>query len=303
MQTLNDILILAQKKPPKTIALACPEDLEVIETIKEAVKKNLCSFLLFGKKALIIEMMTKLNVSQNEKVKVIDVTTPEAACLEAVKSVARGDAQILMKGLIDTSIILKAVLNREEGLRSNQILSHVMVCELPKLKRLILLSDGAMNIDPNPIDLKHIVNNSLKVANYLTISRPKVALLSAVEKVNPKMMSTIKCQEILNMYNQGEIIGCDLLGPLALDLAIDPEAARIKGVNHPVAGKADILIAPYIEVANVLYKGWVFGCSNIKSAGIVVGAKAPIVLTSRADSHETKIYSIALSVIMGDDHV
>lgn len=303
MKSLNEVLKLAQKQVPKTIALACPEDFEVLTAVFEARHLNLCSFILFGNKALIMQKLAIMNRQIDDNVKIVDVKNNELACLEAVKAVSSGDAQILMKGLVDTSVILKAVLRREDGLRTNNILSHIMLCELPKLKRLIFLSDGAMNIDPSPEDLKHIINNVVKVAHALEINQPKVALLSAVEKVNPKMLSTIKCQTVQEMYNQGKIIDCDLLGPLALDLAIDKEAARIKGINHPVAGNADILIAPYIEVANVLYKGWVFGCSNIKSAGIVVGAKAPIVLTSRADTHESKIYSIALSVLIGEYHV
>jgi phosphate butyryltransferase len=203
-----------------------------------------------------------------------------------------------MKGLVDTSIILKEVLNRDYGLRTDNILSHVMICELPKFDRLIFLSDGAMNIDPTIEQLKQITLNAVSLARSLNISRPKVALLSAKEKPDPKMPSTLKCQAIQDMYERGEIVRCDICGPLAVDLALDKEAAKIKNIRNNVAGQADILIAPYIEVANALYKGWVFGCEGVKSAGIVIGAKNPIVLTSRADSHESKLYSIALSVLM-----
>jgi phosphate butyryltransferase len=229
---------------------------------------------------------------------IVDIKGKEAACAEAVKAVSSGRADVLMKGLVDTAIILKEVLNAEYGLRSDSILSHVMLVELPGFDRLIFLSDGAMNIDPSVEELKHILNNAVLLAKALHVSRPKVAILSAIEKVNPKMPSTLKAKALEEMAERGEIVHCKVCGPLAVDLALDKEAAKTKGIKNDVAGNADILISPYIEVANALYKGFVFGTDGVKSAGLVMGAKAPIVLTSRADSHESKLYSIALSVLM-----
>lgn len=297
MKTLQELMLVAQNQPNKTIAVACPEDHEVLQAISEAVNLNLCDFILFGDEVKIKKIANEINFSLSN-CKIINITDKETACFEAVKSVSSGQADVLMKGLVDTAVIMKKVLDKEYGLRTDSIISHVMVIQLPKFDRLIFLSDGAMNIDPTVDQLKQITVNAVNLARALSISRPKVACISAVEKVNSKMPSTLKCHEIEQMQENLEIIHCDICGPLAIDLALDKEAAKTKNIKSPVAGNADILIVPYIEVGNALYKGWMFGVDNVKSAGIIMGAKAPIVLTSRADSHETKLHSIALSVIM-----
>lgn len=298
MKTLNQIVKLAQSLPKKTVAVACPEEHEVLESILAAKEANLCDFILYGSEPEIRDLMAEFPEGSFADVQIVNIKGKEAACLEAVKAVSSGKAQVVMKGLVDTSVILKAVLDKEVGLRTDSVLSHVMILELPKFDRLIFLSDGAMNIDPTPEQLKQITVNAVNMARSLHISRPKVALISAVEKVNPKMPSTLKCQAVSDMYERGEIVHCDIYGPTAVDIALDKTAAKIKNIKNDVAGQADILIVPYIEVGNALYKGWMFGCEGVKSAGIVVGAKAPIVLTSRADSPESKLYSIALSVLM-----
>lgn len=297
MKTLQEIIMVAQNRPNKTIALACPEDHEVLQAVWEAVKLNLCDFILFGDTDKIESIAKEMNFTLDH-CKLVKCKDKEAACLEAVKSVSSGESNVLMKGLVDTAVILKKVLDKEIGLRTDNILSHVMVMQLPKFERLIFLSDGAMNIDPTVEQLKKITINAVRLARALSISRPKVACISAIEKVNPKMPSSVKCHEVEEMVENHEIVHCDICGPLAIDLALDKEAAKIKNMKNPVAGNADILIVPYIEVGNALYKGWMFGSENVKSAGIIMGAKSPIVLTSRADSHETKLYSIALSVLM-----
>ncbi len=297
MKTLKEIIMVAQNRPNKTISLACPEDHEVLKAVSEAVNLNLCDFILFGDEAKIKNIANENNLILNH-CQIVNVPDKETACFQAVKAVYDGKAAVLMKGLVDTAIIMKKVLDKDIGLRTDNIISHVMVIQLPKFDRLIFLSDGAMNIDPTVDQLKKITVNAVNLARSLSISRPKVACISAIEKVNPKMPSSVKCHEIALMQERLEIIHCDISGPMAIDLALDKEAAKIKNMKNPVAGNADILIAPYIEVANALYKGWMFGCENVKSAGIILGAKVPMVLTSRADSHETKLYSIALSVLM-----
>ncbi len=297
MKTLSEMMMVAQNRPNKRIALACPDDHEVMQAVKDAVDLSLCDFILFGDELRINKIAGEINFSLNN-CEIVNIYDREKACYEAVKAVSTGQANVLMKGLVDTSIIMKKVLDKEIGLRTDKIISHVMVIQLPKFERLIFLSDGAMNIDPTVEQLKQITINAVNLARSLSISRPKVAVISAIEKVNPKMPSTLKCQEIEQMQEKLEIVHCDICGPLAIDLALDKEAAKTKNIKNPVAGNADILIVPYIEVGNALYKGWMFGCDNVKSAGVIVGAKSPIVLTSRADSHETKLYSIALSVLM-----
>jgi len=301
MKSLDEIMLCAQTRPNKTIAVACAEDHEVLQAVSDAVKLNLAHFILFGDEIKMRNIAQEMNFDF-VNCQLVNVPDKEQACLEAVKSVSSGSADVLMKGIVDTAIIMKKVLDKEVGLRTDNLISHVMVIQLPKFDRLIFLSDGAMNIDPSIDDLKKITKNAVKLAHNIGISRPKVACISAVEKVNPKMPSTIKCQEVEKMVENLEIFQCDICGPLAIDLALDKEAARIKNIKNPVAGNADILIVPYIEVGNALYKGWVFGSDNVKSAGIIVGARAPIVLTSRADSAESKLYSIALSVLLDKEN-
>lgn len=304
MKSLKELLKFKATSLEVKVAVACPEDEEVLNAILEAYELGLCSFSLVGNLNQVNQIIKDMGKELPKEFKLIDVKEPDQACQLAVKEVSEGNAQVLMKGLVDTSVILKAVLNKEYGLRTNNVLSHVIVCELPYLKRLIFLSDAAMIIDPSIPQLKEITINAVSLAKSLGIEKPKVALISAVEKINPKMPSTTKAMEVKELWKKGEIKDCELEGPLAVDLALSVEAAKTKKINSPVAGNADILIVPFIEVGNALYKGWVFGCEGPKSAGIVLGAKAPIVLTSRADSHEAKLYSIALAVrhLQGDGY-
>ena len=203
---------------------------------------------------------------------------------------------MVMKGLVDTSIILKAVLNKEIGLRTGNILSHVAVFDIEGYDRLFFVTDAAMNLAPNIQEKKQIIENSCQVARALDIEVPKVALICAKEKVNPKMKDTVEAKELEDMYLRGEITGCMVGGPFALDNAVSEEAAKHKGMDHPIAGKADVLVVPDIEAGNVLYKSISY-FAKCESAGLIVGAKAPIILTSRADSDKTKLNSIALGVL------
>jgi phosphate butyryltransferase len=295
MKSLKELLNFETNKRVR-IAVACPEDREVLGALFEAYELGMGTFSLFGDVDKIKAVADEMGKEIPSDFLLVKAADGQQACQLAVKAVSGGEAQILMKGLIDTSVILREALNKEYGIRTDKILSHVMVCELPFLNRVVLLSDGAMIIDPTVPQMKEITLNAVELAKALGFEYPKVAILSAVEKVNPKMPSTIKAQELMELWQNGEIPGCELYGPLAVDGALSWEAARIKKIDSPVAGRADILIVPFIEVGNALYKGWMFGCSGPKSAGIIMGAKAPIVLTSRADSHEAKLYSIALAI-------
>lgn len=296
MKSLTQLLNNVKKNLDIRVAVACPEDDEVLNAIYEAYELGFCSFSLFGNVDEIMNLVKEMGKEVPKDFILENAIEPELACMLAVKSVSEGQSHVLMKGLVDTSIIMKEVLNKEYGIRNNQVISHVMVLELPRLQRLILLSDAAMIIDPSSSQMKEITINAVSLAKSIGIIDPKVAVISAIEKVNPKMPSTLKAKELHEMWENGEIKDCQLYGPLAVDGALSLEAAKTKNISSPVAGNADILILPYIEVGNALYKGWMFGADNIKSAGIVMGAKAPIVLTSRADSHESKLYSIALAV-------
>ena len=218
------------------------------------------------------------------------------ASLKAVEIVSTGKAHMVMKGLVDTSIILKAVLNKEVGLRTGKPLSHVALFHVPGFDKMHLVTDAAMTIAPDLEGKKALIENIVPVAKALDIDMPKVAVICAKEKPNPKMPDTMDARALQEMNERGEIKDCIVGGPLALDNAVSKKASEIKGIDHPCAGDADILLTGDIEAGNVLYKSMIY-FGKAKNAGVIVGAKAPIVLTSRADSDEAKLYSIALGVL------
>lgn len=296
MINFAEIMQTARQKGPKTIAVAAAQDLEVLLAVKNARDLGLAEAILVGD-ASRIRQIDQANQLDLTGVSIIDQADAAQACRTAVQLVSEGKAQILMKGLVDTAVILKAVLDKEIGLRTENVLSHVAVAEIAGYDRLFYITDAAMNIEPDLITKKQIIENSIQVANALGNDHPKVACICAVEKVNAKMKATVDAAALVKMNESGELGGCLVAGPLALDNAVSLEAAQHKGITNPVAGNADILVMPFIEPGNMLYKSIVFFAKG-KLAGIVVGAKAPIVLTSRADSDEAKLNSIAIGVLM-----
>ncbi len=276
------------------LAVAVAQDAEVLLAVDGAYKLGIAGAILVGNEAEIRTIAEKLSIDLS-KYTVIDEPDKVEACRKAVKLVRDKEADVVMKGLVDTSIILKAVLDKEIGLRESPVLSHVALFEVPGYDRLFYLTDAAMNIAPDLEAKKHILRNAVKVAHALGNENPIACALCAVEKVNPKMQATLDAAALVEANQAGEIDGCTVIGPLALDNAISEEAAHHKGITDPNAGKADILLVPAIEVGNVFYKSMVF-MARAKNAGMIVGAKAPIVLTSRADSDETKLNSIALAL-------
>ncbi len=296
MINFAEIMQTARQKGPKTIAVAAAQDLEVLLAVKNARDLGLAEAILVGD-ASRIRQIAQANQLDLTGVAIIDQADAAQACRTAVQLVSEGKAQILMKGLVDTAVILKAVLDKEIGLRTENVLSHVAVAEIAGYDRLFYITDAAMNIEPDLITKKQIIENSIQVANALGNDHPKVACICAVEKINAKMKATVDAAALVKMNESGELGGCLVAGPLALDNAVSLEAAQHKGITNPVAGNADILVMPFIEPGNMLYKSIVFFAKG-KLAGIVVGAKAPIVLTSRADSDEAKLNSIAIGVLM-----
>jgi phosphate butyryltransferase len=229
-----------------------------------------------------------------EAVRVIDHPKEKAAA-EAVKAVNQNDAQVVMKGNIDTKTLLKAVLDKQFGLRASGVLSHVSLFEIPGREQLIFLTDAGMNIAPTLEEKVHIINNAVEVARKIGITQPKVAPLAAVEVVNPAMPATQDAAILSQMNKRGQIKNCLIDGPLAFDNAVSMKAAEQKQIQSEVAGRADILMVPTIEVANALYKSFIY-FAQAKVAAVISGAKAPIVLTSRSDSAESKVYSLALAL-------
>ncbi|MBN2793830.1 MAG: phosphate butyryltransferase [Clostridia bacterium] len=296
IKNFKEVLEIARERGPKTVAVACAQDTDVLKAVENARQNNIIDAILVGDQEKIESIMNEENIDKNQY-EIIHIEDLAEASLKAVELVSTGKAHMVMKGLVDTSIILKAVLNKEVGLRTGSVLSHVAVFDVMNYPRLLLVTDAAMNIEPDLDQKKQIIENSLQVAYGLDIDVPKVGVICAKEKVNPKMPATVDAGELVKMNEAGELTGCIVGGPFALDNAVSEEAARLKGINHPVAGKADILMCPNIESGNILYKTLGF-LANAQSAGVIVGAKAPIILTSRADSEDAKLNSIALGVLM-----
>ncbi|MGF9871638.1 phosphate butyryltransferase [Bacillus tropicus] len=292
---LEHLIDQAAGQPKKTVAVAVAEDHEVIEAVARAITLQLAQFRLYGNQEKIMGMLQEHGLQTSEHIEVIAATSSAEAAELSVKAVRNGEADVLMKGNIPTANILKAVLNKEWGLRKGSVLSHVAAFEVPNYNRLIFVTDAAMNIAPDVTQKAAIIQNTVEVARAIGIDLPKVAPIAAVEVVNPAMQATIDAAMLTQMNRRGQIKNCVVDGPLALDNAVSQIAAEHKGIVSDVAGKADILLVPTIEAGNVLYKSLVY-FADAKVGAMITGAKAPIVLTSRADSAETKVYSLALAV-------
>ncbi|HDR7513712.1 phosphate butyryltransferase [Bacillus mobilis] len=292
---LEHLIDQAAGQPKKTVAVAVAEDHEVIEAVAKASTLQLAQFRLYGNQEKIMGMLQEHGLQTSEHIEVIAAASSAEAAELSVKAVRNGEADVLMKGNIPTANILKAVLNKEWGLRKGSVLSHVAAFEVPNYDRLIFVTDAAMNIAPDVTQKAAIIQNTVEVAQAIGMDLPKVAPIAAVEVVNPAMQATIDAAMLTQMNRRGQIKNCVVDGPLALDNAVSQIAAEHKGIVSDVAGKADILLVPTIEAGNVLYKSLVY-FADAKVGAMIAGAKAPIVLTSRADSAETKVYSLALAV-------
>jgi len=228
---------------------------------------------------------------------IVDVREP-AACAETAAAMARsGEVSVIMKGSLHTDELMAALIAREAGLRSSRRVSHVTVLDVPDYPRLLLVSDAAINIAPDLVAKRDITQNAIDLAHALGLAAPRVAILSAVETVTPEVHSTIDAAALCKMADRGQISGAVLDGPLAFDNAISAEAARVKGIRSPVAGRADILVVPNLEAGNMLYKELVF-VSHAIPAGVVLGTSVPVVLTSRADTRASRVASAAIASLM-----
>lgn len=295
---LNDLLKAKNHKLMKLVVVAC-HDPEVMEAVDEAKKLGIIDPILIGDKNKTLEIFKTKGISKDDY-QIVDEVDLEMAAAIGVKMVSNGEANFIMKGLIDTSTLLKAVLNKEWGLRTDSLLSHVMIYEIPAYDKLIYLTDGGMNLEPSLENKVKIIENVALVVKSMGRKIIKVAALAAKEKVSPKMIATVEAHALKEKYINGEFSkGVIVDGPLALDLAISKEAAEIKGYKSDVAGDADVLLVPNIEMGNGIGKSITYFAKG-KSAGIIMGAKAPIVLVSRADDHEAKLYSIALGSLVAN---
>jgi len=294
---LDSLIDKATQEGENAVAVAAAEDAEVIEAVLDALERNLAHFILFGDKEIITSLIEKKKhepINRN-KIKIVHAGSIATAAELAVKAVSNKEANVLMKGNIPTNILLKAVLNKEYGLRTGNVLSHAAFFEIPGYDHFTIVTDAAMNIAPDLEQKAQIIKNAVSLAKSVGIDTPKVAPIAAVEVVNPVMQATVDAAALTIMNKRGQIPGCVVDGPLGLDNAVSALAAEHKGISSEVAGKADILLVPTIEVGNVLYKSLIY-FAKAKVGAVIAGAKAPIVLTSRADSAESKLYSLALAL-------
>lgn len=297
-KSFDDLLAKVKGCERKKLAVAVAQDKPVLEAVKAAKEQGIAEAILVGDKMKIKEVADEIGMDLAQYEVIHEADTKKAA-LFAVQLVSSGRADMVMKGLVDTATFLRSVLNKEVGLRTGKVMSHVAVFEIEGIDRLIFLTDAAFNTYPDLKAKVQIVQNSVYVANACGITMPKVAPVCAVEIVNPDMPATVDASLLSKMNDRGQIKGCIVDGPLALDNAISEEAAKHKGVTGPVAGKADVIMLPDIETANVMYKTLTYTAKS-RNGGILVGTSAPVILTSRADSFETKVNSIALAAVVAE---
>lgn len=295
-KSFEELISKANQKTLKKVSVSNAQDEPVLQAVKAAKEQNIATAILVGDEAKIREIAASIDMDLTD-FEIINEPDTEAATLKAVELVHNGKADILLKGLLETKTFLKSVLNKEVGLRTGKMLSHVCVFEIEGINRLLFFTDVAFNTYPTLADKVNIINNAVEVAHACGIECPKVAPLCAVETVNPKMQPTVDADNLTKMYEGGDFKGCQIYGPLSMDLAIDPEAAVHKGVTNPVAGHADILLFPNIDAGNITYKILV-RTAKVKIGNVLVGTSAPVVLTSRSDDFQTKLNSIALATVI-----
>lgn len=294
---MQDIVDAAKSLPNRQrLVVAAAQDPDVLEAVRDAVDWGIVSAILVGDPEKIAAIAGEVGLPL-EKCTVIPETDAILAARKAVAMVAAGQGDLVMKGRIGTADILRAVLDKEKGLRTGRLLSHVTVLDIQGIGRLLFMTDAAMNIAPDLGQKVQIVQNAVDVVRALGFERPKVAALAAVELVNPDMPAAVEAALLAKMADRGQIKGAIVDGPLALDNAISLHSAQVKGINSLVAGHADILMVPDIEAGNVLYKSAVYFGRESRVAGVIAGARAPVVLTSRSDSHQAKLDSIAFSAV------
>jgi phosphate butyryltransferase len=295
MTTFEEIMEKARDGGPVRFVIAQGADATILEALLQADRAGFAKPILVGPGNEIRKAARERGISLSGW-DIAEVSSTAEAAAEAVRIVAEGQGDILVKGLIQTADLLHAVLNKSNGLTMGRTLSHVGVFRFPESERLFFVTDAALNIAPDYYQKVDIVQNAVDVANRLGVLQPIVAMLCAIETVNPNMPATVDAACLAKMTERGAIRGARVEGPLALDNAVSVEAARHKGITSDLAGRADILVAPNIEAANILYKALIF-FAKAEEAGIVMGARCPIVLASRSDSARNKLYSLALGAL------
>lgn len=284
---------VANYKEKKKVAVVAAHDEHTLEAVFKAKEDGVVEPILIGRKDKIKEILDKHNFTLSDEF-IIDIEDESQAAYKAVELVNENKANSIMKGKIQTADLLKAVVDKERGIRTGRLMTHFAVLEVPTYHKLLAITDGGMVMYPTLEQKKGIIQNAVDVLLSLGYEKPKVAVLAAVEKVNPKMPETVDAAELKKMAESGEITNCIVEGPISYDIAMNRESAEIKGFDSPVVEDVDILIPPNIATGNILAKALIYS-GNAKMAGIIVGAKVPIILTSRGSSSEEKYLSIVLA--------
>jgi phosphate butyryltransferase len=296
VKRLEDLVNMAAQKGRRTLIVAVAQDKDVLLAVKSASEAGIIKPLLVGDPDEIKAEAKEAELDISD-IDIFPVTDPQEACNMAAGMARDNKGSILMKGMVTTGILMKAVLDKGNGLTMGGLLSHIAFFESPYYHKLICVTDAALNISPDLLEKAGIINNAVNALHRLGVALPKVGILAAVETVNPKMEATTHAAMLVAMQKRNQIKGCLIEGPLALDNAISAEAAHHKGIVSDVAGDADILLAPDITAGNILYKSLIF-LGGAVTAAMIVGASVPVVLTSRSDSDKSKFLSIALAVAM-----
>lgn len=293
LSDFQEIRNAARNAPGSRVAVPMGHDPASLEALIEASESGLAEGIVVAPRAAVDETLSDLGRKLPGDVIVVDCEDPADAAIEAVRLVSSGEAGMLMKGLLKTSIFLKALLDEEIGLRTGRILSHVAVVHAPRQDRLVAITDGGMNIRPDIEQARQIAANAAGIIMALGAEKPLIALLAAVEVPNEKMPETILWQQLA----QEGIPGAEVAGPIAVDGAMDPEAAAIKNMSGPVAGRANVLVTPDIACGNIFAKGFMY-MTDTEVGGLIAGASAPVVMLSRSDTPGTKLNSLALGAVV-----
>jgi len=299
IKNFKELLEAAKSQKKMKIVVAAAQDEDVIKAVSQAKEIGIAEPVLVGDKAKILDIMNELGIPSSE-FEIIDEPDLIQAARKSVKLVREGKGDFLMKGILQTADIMRAVLDKEEGLRTDNLISHVMVYEVPSYNKLLYLTDGGMNVAPDLSQKVQILENAVKVCKAMKMEKIYASCIAGAETVNPKIPATVDAKAIEDMKDKWEEQGVVVQGPVALDLAISSEACAHKGFKGEGGGKADILLVPYYEVGNAMGKAMTY-FAGAKSAGVIMGAKVPIVLVSRADSSESKLLSIALGSVIANN--
>jgi len=289
---------------PVRVVVAAGNDNAALEALSEAKKLEISDGLLVGNREKIVKSLEALEIFPQE-FGIVEANGDKEICYKTVQQIHDGGAEIILKGKVKTATLLKAILDSERGLRTGRLISDAFVFEWPERNeenKLLIITDGGFNLAPDLNQKIQILENAVQVAHALGNENPKVAVLSATETVNPNLQSSVDAAILSKMNERGQISGCVVDGPLALDNAISVESAQQKGIQSPVAGKADILLFPNIESANITAKGTTY-FANLRLAHATMGAKAPVLIPSRSDTADAKLLTLALNVIMSQSGV